>query len=114
MLNDDLVVLLPSEIGWKMYSTPFWNLSQLEPQAISADLAVMYHLIQNRSVFIRLLNPGQALAELIANIPIISADIKRSQLLIDRCLHLLQTIPVNQLHFLPDTSFWQHIDSSQD
>jgi hypothetical protein len=113
VLNDDLVVLMPIDQGWKMYSTPFWNPTQIEPKPVTAPLAAMYRLAQDKSVFITAFKPGQALAEIMANIPILTADTRRSKLLMDRCMSLLRNVPTFKLHFLPDNSFWQMIDAQQ-
>ena len=111
VLNDDLVVLMPLKNAWMMYGTPFWHPSQIEPNPLSASLIAMYRLVQDKSVFIESLTPGQALAELMANVPIIPSDSRLSFLLLDRCMILLQRVPAYQLHFLPDASFWQAINN---
>lgn len=114
VLNDDLVVLMPMKKGWRMYSTPFWNPTQIEPKPISTPLTAMYRLVQDESVYITPFKPGQALAELMANIPIIASDIKRSKLLLERCVILLQKTPAYELHFLPDNTFWQMINAQRE
>jgi hypothetical protein len=111
VLNDDLVVLMPLKKAWKMYGTPFWHASQIQPNPLSAPLVAMYRLVQDKSVSITALKPGQALAELMSNIPIIPSDTKLSKLILDRCMMLLQRVPAYQLHFLPDASFWQAINN---
>jgi hypothetical protein len=109
VLNDDLVVLIPRKNIWRMYSTPFWNPTQVEPKPLTAPLAAMYRLVQDKSVFLEPFKPGQALAEVIANIPIISSYPAQSGILMERCMNLLRDVPAYRLHFLPDDSFWQVI-----
>ena len=113
VLNDDLIVLLPSENGWIMCSTPFWNPTQIEPKMGAVLLSGIYRLVKSKSVFIRPFTSGQALAEVLANIPVIATDSTRSQILIERCMQLLKTTPAYQLHFTPDNSFWQTIHDYQ-
>jgi hypothetical protein len=109
VLNDDLVVLMPNGYTWTMYSTPFWNLTQVEPKPLTAPLVAMYRLVQDKSVFLEPLKPGQALAEFVSNIPIISVNSEQSIALMERSMKLLRGVPVYRLHFLPDDSFWQVI-----
>jgi len=92
-----------------MYSTPFWNLTQVEPKPLTAPLVAMYRLVQDKSVFLEPLKPGQALAEFVSNIPIISVNSEQSIALMERSMKLLRGVPVYRLHFLPDDSFWQVI-----
>jgi hypothetical protein len=113
VLNDDLVVILPQDHDWMMYATPFWNPTQVVPKPIGAPLSAMYRLVQDKSVFIAPFKPGQALAEIMANIPIISSDTHLGNLLLDRCMILLRDVPTYKLHFLPDNTFWQTIDMQQ-
>jgi hypothetical protein len=109
VLNDDLVALESQGNTWRMYSTPFWNPTQVEPKPLVAPLTAMYRLVQDKKVFLEPFEPGQALAEIISNIPVIPTNPAQNSLLMERCLNLLEKVPVHQLHFLPDGSFWQVI-----
>ena len=109
VLNDDLVALTPQGNTWRMYSTPFWNPTQVEPKPQAAPLAAMYRLVHDKSVFLEPFKPGQALAEFVANIPVISSNQAQSGILMERCLNVLERVPAHQLHFLPDDSFWRAI-----
>lgn len=115
ILNDDLVVLLPRgrsaepQTRWITHATPFWNPTQVKPTSESAPLAGLFRLVQDREVFLEPMGKGQALAEVLSNVPVIPDDPQRNATLIDRCLRLLDDIPAFRLHFLPDDSFWQVI-----
>jgi hypothetical protein len=118
VLNDDLVILRPdipsnaprdallSLNKWKAHSTPFWNPSQVPPTVGEAPLAAILHLAKDRAVFLEGMSQGQALAELLACTPLLPQDPGRSEALLERLTHLIQAVPVFQLHFLPDASFW--------
>ena len=112
VLNDDLVVLVPQENTWQMFSTPFWNPTQIEPIRLAASLSAMYRLIQDKTVFVESQKPSQALAEFISNIPIIASNPAFCEDLMERSITLLRDVPVYRLHFLPDDSFWQVIIGS--
>ena len=107
VLNDDLVLLMPEEQGWVVHATPFWNPSQLSPtNPASAPLAAMFRLMQAQEVRLEEMGQGEALAELVANVPVIPADPTRSHELLEVGRRLLRSVPAYRLHFLPDASFW--------
>jgi hypothetical protein len=111
ILNDDLVVLLPDAGGWRMYSTPFSNPTQVAPPGPrSVPLTALYRLVQDRQVFVEPIDQAAAVAEVIASSPVVSADPDRSLALLDRAAQIVSSVPVRRLHFLPDASFWNTID----
>lgn len=108
VLNDDLVLLLPTEAEWRAYATPFWNPSQVRPaEAMAAPVAGMFRLVQDTEVYLEAVGPAQALAELVASVPVVTRDAQRARRLLEICRRLLDTVPVSRLHFLPDASFWR-------
>jgi hypothetical protein len=111
VLNDDLVVVLPTQAGWEAHATPFWNPTQIRPVPGFSRIAGLFRLVQDRQVFIDAMQPAQAIAELITNIPVLPADPIRNQVIMSRAQILVQEIPCFRLHFLPDASFWQAIES---
>ncbi len=107
VLNDDLVVLLPQADRWLMVATPFSNPAQVPPaDPQSAPLHALYRLVQDRRVFLRPIDPAVAVAEVIANCPVVSADPDRVVALLARAEQLVNAVPVQRLHFLPEDSFW--------
>lgn len=110
VLNDDLLVLMPTGDGWTACSTPFWNPSQVAPAGPrQAPLSALFQLVQDRAVYVEEMEPSQALAELVSSVPVISASPTRSGRLLARGQQILQAVPAHRLHFLPDASFWQVI-----
>ena len=110
VLNDDLVILMPHEGGWIVHGTPFWNPTQVIPSAQSAPLGAMFALVKDKRVYVEKMGRGQAIAELISNVPVIPADPARSHNLLERCENLLDSVPVSRLHFLQDDTFWDVVD----
>lgn len=111
VLNDDLVVLLPQGEGWRAYATPFWNPTQIRPTSNSAPVAGLFRLVQDKDVFLEAMGKGQAIAEMIASVPVIPEDRSRGVELLARCGSLLEEVPSYRLHFLPDDSFWTVVDN---
>jgi hypothetical protein len=109
VLNDDLVLVLKKENIWLGYGTPFWNPTQIRPNHGFAPLGGIYFLVQDDKVFLEVPGYGQALAEIISNIPVISTDPEFAMGVIQRGSELLKDIKSYRLHFLPDDSFWNLI-----
>jgi hypothetical protein len=110
VLNDDLVVIQPELDIWRVYATPFWNPTQVIPSNRSAELKQLFRLVQDNQVYLEPINPGRALAEMVANVPVIPSNPSWCAGLIERCQDLMRTTPVQLLHFLPDDSFWRVVD----
>lgn len=117
ILNDDLVVLMPEPINssstresWMVYSTPFWNPTQISPTLAGAPLVGMFNLKQDKDVYLEQMSQGQALAEIVSNIPLIPLDGTKNEIILERCLRLQFSVPVFRLHFLPNTSFWRVVE----
>ncbi|MBP7962812.1 MAG: hypothetical protein KBG20_10985 [Caldilineaceae bacterium] len=107
ILNDDLLFLLPRNGGWTVHSSPFWNPTQVKPNGLdSAPLAGLFRLVQAKTVFTVPMQPGQAVAELVASVPVLGLDPGRTLAILARCQRLSREVPVHHLHFLPDASFW--------
>jgi hypothetical protein len=125
IINDDLVILMPPEYSpgleneqpggekstnWSIHSTPFWNPSQVKPSQLSCDLAAMFHLVKDKEVFLEPLRKAQAFAELVAGVRIIPLDVHQGINVLDRIERLQKQVPVYNLHFLPNASFWKLIE----
>ncbi len=111
VLNDDLVLIQPGSSGWTVYSTPFFNPTQITPQGNRhAPLAGLFRLVQDPEVYLENTTAGQALAEVVANVPVISADAHQIFDLLSRCQALLADVPSSRLHFRKDDSFWDVIE----
>lgn len=113
VLNDDLLVLMPdASNGWIAHATPFSSPTQVQPAGpCCAPLAAVLRLVQDTTVVVRPMHAGLALAELLANAPVVSANPAFSAELIARCQQIERAVPVRHLHFLPDPSFWPVVES---
>ena len=106
VLNDDLLLLLPTGEEWTVHGIPFTNPTQVQPLNHSEQLGGLYRLVQDQSVYLEPLHFAQALAELFSCLPVIPADPERSRVLLGRLHDILAKYPVNSLHFRQDSSFW--------
>lgn len=110
-LSDDLVLLRPAADGWQAYGTPFWNqaTSERSGETASGPVAGIYKLVQDRNVFIEALPPAVAVAELLANCPVVNGVAADLPGLVSRCRTLARAMPVRALHFRKAPDFWQLI-----
>jgi hypothetical protein len=109
VLNDDLVVIIKENLGWRVYSTPFWNPTQVKPSNGNSLLAKVLFLVQDFKVFLESMSFGSALAGLISSIPILTTNSCLGDELLIRCSEVLTVTEYFRLHFLPDDSFWDLI-----
>ena len=108
VLNDDLVLLWPENAGWVMMATPF---GKRRGDIKKAPLSALLRLVKSPDVSIERLPPGRALAELIANSPVISGDPQWLPTLMARWETVLDQVPVYALEFRREPSFWEVIDA---
>lgn len=112
VLNDDLNYLKKGKDGWYAYSTPFWNSTQAEPRQGFVEIAGLYRLIQDTKVFTRRLPVAIAAAEIIANIPVVSKFPKFGKTIVELAKDLATAVPIYELHFQKNDSFWAVVDES--
>ena len=112
VLNDDLVLLTPRGRHWVVHATPFWSPSQVQPTGPrSASVVAMFRLVQDQTMHLEAMDLAPALAELIANVPVLPSDPTRSHRLLGLGQRLLRSVPVYRLQFRPDPSFWHVVEA---
>ncbi|MGB9591334.1 MAG: hypothetical protein ACPL1K_02325 [Candidatus Kryptoniota bacterium] len=109
VLNDDLLFLQPRENGWMVFSAPFYNQTQVKPIPNQAVLKGIYFLVQDKRVYLEEINQTSAVAELLANVPVLSGNPQMLNEIFSRCNQIIQAVHPYRLHFLPDDSFWKVI-----
>ncbi len=107
VLNDDMVVLSPAESGWQISATPFTNPTQVLPGSGTVRLHKILHLKQAKQNELIEVPNTKAVAELLTHIPVISQSPLHISTLVSRCVDIIHTTEVNELHFLPDKEFWK-------
>lgn len=112
-LGDDLILLRPTPGGWQAYGTPFWNLdargADVRCSAHSGPLTGIYKLVQDPDVYLEALSLPVAVAELVANCPVVNGIAVDLPELVGRCRTLARAVPPAALHFRKDPGFWQLI-----
>ena len=110
VLNDDLVLLERHHHQWLAHATPCSNSGLDRIKNTHAEVKAIFCLRKSDRISIEILQPGLALAEIISNIPLVSADPDRSERLLQLGFKLCSDIQVFNLFFRKDASFWSLID----
>ena len=111
VLNDDLLLLMPSPQGWAAHATPFWNPTQVQPRRGRAPVRALLRLVQAQQVALLPLSGGRALAECMACFPVLTTHPHYAAELFHRARSLLSTVPAYWLHFRKDDSFWSALET---
>jgi hypothetical protein len=110
VINDDLVLLKPLGKKWIAYATPFWNPGWEEVVNASAPIVALFRLVKDQQVKLEEMEKSVAMAELVANVPVIPADYLHANELLSRCSFILDRVNAYWLHFRKDQSFWDTIE----
>lgn len=105
VLNDDLVVLIQHGQKWMAHSTPFSNEQPEERVNLAAPVYALYYLAQDHLVYKKEMSSGEAFGAVIAGVPVVPM-LEHMDALMERCLRICQEVPIYELHFRQDSSFW--------
>ena len=113
VLNDDLIVLRLEKDCWIAYGTPFWNFETIDRdgQTVNAVVAGIYTLVKDLEVYLEPMSAAAAVAALVSSCPIVNGDPGRAPELMARCRQIVRAVPVQQLHFRKDPSFWDVLEA---
>lgn len=111
VLNDDIIGILPDELGWYAYPTPFWHAKQIRPSAQTEPVIVsgIYQLLKDTKVEIVKLSLAQSIAVITCSTSILANNPDLARQVMDVSSRITQTIPVFDLHFRKDNTFWSVI-----
>jgi hypothetical protein len=113
VLNDDLVVLLPDASDWRVFSTPFWNQTQVKPGMPGQGIRLrkIYSLVKDEVVWSEAISQAIAIAEIIACMPAFGRLPEEMRSTLWKPVQkLAQTPGVKRLHFRKDATFWDVLD----
>lgn len=107
ILTDELGIIRPYNGKYRVYGTPFWGDFMPYRCNVWAELTGLYSLKKDHRNSLVPLNKVQAVNYLYKCVPFFSNDNQLLGRIHDTCCALVDTVPVYELHFRPDTSFWQ-------
>lgn len=108
-ISDDLLLVTPSPGGFGVWPHPRWGDRQSgsfqnRPYRINS----IYLLCQDTGVFVKRLCPARAAAHLLT-VPHVPVNRIPAARILENTQRLAETVPVYELHFRPDPSFWEKI-----
>jgi hypothetical protein len=112
VLSDELVLVKPHNGGYRVYGTPFWSGFSPDWSNARAELSGLYSLKKAQTNGLMSLDRVQALTKLYQCVPFFKGDVQLQKRILGACFALVNTVPVYELHFLPDLSFWQVLNES--
>jgi hypothetical protein len=113
-LGDDLILLRQGRSGWTAHGTPFWNLSATNRNGQNAcgTVAAIYSLTKSDRASVEELPLAAAVSELAVSSPVVNGIPTHLPGLLARCHELAANVPVRELRFRKDASFWEAIRDS--
>jgi hypothetical protein len=109
ILTDELVIIKPQDGRYWAYGTPFWGEFTPGRSNTRAELTGLYSLKKDGKSSLMPMDRARAVAELYQCVLFFSDDSNLLSRVLDTCCKLVEAVPVGELHFLPDPSFWQVI-----
>ncbi|OGO19987.1 MAG: hypothetical protein A2144_15025 [Chloroflexi bacterium RBG_16_50_9] len=107
ILTYDLALIKPHHGGYRVYGTPFQGDFMLRQSHARVELNGLYLLKKDLENGLRPLDKAQAVKELCGCVLSFSNDSHLMSRIHNTCRNLVDAVPVYELHFRPDPSFWQ-------
>lgn len=112
VLNDDIVGVLPDNKGnWLAYPTPFWHPGQTRPNDKTEPLIIsgFFNLVKDTKVFSEALSKAVGTAKIVSASTILAVLPDLSNNVAQISEQITQWLPVRNLHFRKDGTFWDDI-----
>jgi energy-coupling factor transporter ATP-binding protein EcfA2 len=110
ILTDEMVIIKPHNGRYRVYGTPFCgDITPVQSNA-RAELTALYSLKKDDRNSLVPLEKAQAVTDLYQCMPVFHDDSQLLSRIRHICRTLVNTVPVYELRFLPDPSFWQVLD----
>lgn len=107
VLSDELTILRRVDGGYRAYGTPFWGELQKNGDNVNAPLAGVNMLVKDSDVFLQPMPPRKALQALLPCVLFFAHEAPLVNGAVDRIADLVAAVPAQEMHFLPDQSFWR-------
>lgn len=107
VLSDELTIIRLHDDGHRAYGTPFWGEMQKNGINTSGKITALFQLVKNTEAKLVPLRPMPALQRILPCVLFFARQENFVQRAVDICCRLVQDLPVYEMHFLPDPSFWR-------
>ncbi len=110
ILTDELALIRSHDGGYRVFGTPFWGEFTPGRSNSHADLSNLYALKKAGTNKLVPVDRVRAVAELYRCVLFFSSEANLLSQILDTCVSLVDSVPVHEIHFLPDPSFWQVVN----
>lgn len=110
ILTDELALIRPRDGRYQIYGTPFWGEFTPGRSNTLAELTGLYLLKKEQRNSLVPLDAVSAVTELYRSVLFFSKEIPLLKRVLETCCALVDTVPVYELHFRPDASFWEVVN----
>jgi hypothetical protein len=107
ILSDELTLVRWIDGEYRAFGTPFWGELQKNGENVNVPLECLSLLVKDPEVYLEDQTPRQALRSLLPCILFFSNEPEQVNRVVERAVHLVETVPVGALHFRKDDSFWK-------
>jgi len=110
VLTDELAIIKPLDGRYKVYGTPFWGEFTPGRSNVQAELNGLYSLKKDQRNSILPLDKIRAVMDLYRCVLFFSDDSQLLSKILDTCCAVVDKVPIYELHFRQDPSFWEVIN----
>ncbi len=106
VLTDELAIITQNSGDQRVYGTPFWGEFEKGGRNTGIRLRGLYHLKKDTRNYLVQLRVPEAMRAMMGCIFFFGKDKEGAECILDLCYRLVSSVPVYELHFLPNQSFW--------
>lgn len=106
VLTDELAIIAQNGSHHLIYGTPFWGEFEKGGRNVGTRLSGLYHLKKDTRNYLVQLDVPEAMRAMMGCIFFFAKDKESAGRILDLCYRLASSVPVYELHFLPNQSFW--------
>lgn len=110
ILSDEISLVKKVNGKYNIFGTPFWNELTINGENIYTPLKQIFLPKKDKENYIIPVKPLNALEYLIPNVLFFLDNDKFNMQLFNICMDFIDAVPAQELHFLPEPSFWSVID----
>lgn len=115
IVNDEITAVRKIDGDFKLFGTPFWGRIEVNSKHRGGgELKAIFILKQDRNLHFKELTPKEALTAIMSNILLYTNQLWMNEKVLDLSLEICKKVPVYEMHFLPENSFWRWIDEHID
>ncbi len=110
ILSDNITLIRKLNGFYKAFGTPFYGDLSRPGINASAQVKSLFLLKKDKKVYLQRLKHTETLSSLLSSVLFFTTESNITKRLFNLCCDLCAAIPIYELHFVPDGTFWRHIN----